>query len=177
MPINTDLTSNPSINESCPSRGTSITSPKVSAIVPVESQRISTPEIGIRKINPLENLMSISNQPGQGFVRKGSKASTVAPNDTDPKDLSRGDSIKSSSRPRTSSASSENGTREKSILKKSKYAGKTGRKDSHGNSIRKGGKKHRISIKEELKQVNIVENWKLYNKHEYVNQTCVCNVF
>lgn len=51
------------------------------------------------------------------------------------------------------------------------------RKDSYGIMINRtqGSKQHKIKFKEEVKEVNVVENWKEYNVTE--DRTCLCNMF
>ena len=41
----------------------------------------------------------------------------------------------------------------------------------------KGDKKEKISFKEDLQQVKIVENWKDYNSDNYDSPTCHCSTF
>ncbi len=72
----------------------------------------------------------------------------------------------------------------RSILKKSRYASNSERlppihprRDSSGFPIKKGGKGHRILFRGTLEDVKIVENWKIYNGHEYNTQSCNCNIF
>jgi hypothetical protein len=52
---------------------------------------------------------------------------------------------------------------------------KTRRKDAHGVLIHHGSKKHKITFKNEIARVEIVENWKKLNENN--PQTVCCNVF
>lgn len=49
------------------------------------------------------------------------------------------------------------------------------RKDSYGIQIAQGTRQHKIKFKEEVKEVNVVENWKEYNVNE--DRTCLCSMF
>lgn len=69
-----------------------------------------------------------------------------------------------------------------SILKKSRIANpeSTNRLENgpvQGEEIRRS-RRHKISFKENIEQVNVVENWKEYNADDYTsNATCYCQMF
>ena len=92
----------------------------------------------------------------------------------------------SSARPSSSSStqSADGKASGRSILKKSRYAANSERlppihprRDSSGVAIKKGGKGHKILFRGNHEDVKIVENWKIYNGHEYNTQSCNCNIF
>lgn len=65
-----------------------------------------------------------------------------------------------------------------SILKKTKNNDESStRQDANGNPILKGGRKHKISFKDKVEDVKVVENWKEYNADNYTTSTCYCNIF
>jgi hypothetical protein len=69
-----------------------------------------------------------------------------------------------------------------SILKKSRMVQNDDnivRQDNNGNSIIRGGKKHKIQFKEKIHEVKIVENWKEYNTENYDpnSKCCKCTIF
>jgi len=95
------------------------------------------------------------------------------------------DEVKSARPSSSSSTQSADGkASSRSILKKSRYAANSERlppihprRDSSGVAIKKGGKSHKILFRGNLEDVKIVENWKIYNGHEYNTQSCNCNIF
>ena len=62
-----------------------------------------------------------------------------------------------------------------SILRSKASLVERNRKDSYGISIGPGSRQHKIKFKEEVKEVNVVENWKEYNVSE--DRACLCNMF
>lgn len=49
--------------------------------------------------------------------------------------------------------------------------------DSKGVQIQKGARKHRISFKQEIEEVYLVENWKKYNQDEEdEDDKCACTL-
>jgi len=65
-----------------------------------------------------------------------------------------------------------------SILKKSKNNDETAvRQDANGNPILRGSRKHKISFKDKVDDIKIVENWKEYNQDNYTTSTCYCNIY
>ena len=79
----------------------------------------------------------------------------------------------------------------RSILKKSKYLPKTQspqevnslntvRLDATGSLIQAGGKNHKITFRDNIHDVTLVENWKEYNMENYESEKCncrTCNIF
>jgi len=69
-----------------------------------------------------------------------------------------------------------------SILRKSKYADTS---DSRGGGLERGttitdksAPKNKLTFKEEIQEVKVVENWKIYNQETYTStNTCYCNTF
>jgi hypothetical protein len=61
------------------------------------------------------------------------------------------------------------------ILKKDNKASLKSRKDSYGNFIRHMDKNHKIKFKNDISEVNEVENWKEYNVEN--KGCCSCKPF
>lgn len=71
-----------------------------------------------------------------------------------------------------------------SILRQSKYGGKTLENNLASAPQEKPSKnapidaqKDKISFKEEIQEIKVVENWKEYNNDDYNNTTCHCCTF
>mmetsp|Transcript_23257 Transcript_23257/g.26952 ORF Transcript_23257/g.26952 Transcript_23257/m.26952 type:complete len:115 (+) Transcript_23257:54-398(+) len=74
-----------------------------------------------------------------------------------------------------------NSVPKRSILKKSGAGNKEDpdrlRLDSNGNTIKTGGKKHKLVFREKLCEVMEVESWKAYNAEEdHPNGKSCCNI-
>ena len=63
-----------------------------------------------------------------------------------------------------------------SILKKNRNI-ITNRLDASGTPISLKGKKHKITFRKVLEDVNEVESYKEYNNENYTQPTCYCNIF
>lgn len=71
-----------------------------------------------------------------------------------------------------------------SILRQSKYGGKplenqlsSAPQDKASKNAPVDPSKDKISFKEEIQEIKVVENWKEYNNDDYNNTTCHCCTF
>ena len=67
------------------------------------------------------------------------------------------------------------------ILKKSKYVDSESGKEPlerKATLAEKKTQKNKLTFKEEIQEVKVVENWKIYNQETYTTtSTCYCNTF
>jgi len=206
MPKNQKLAKNPSFAEACQTQVEKAEKPervKKNAVKPLAPSLSLTSNNSDTAVSNSSKKSSSTESRGSltQASRKGSRSSirvstgaTVTPIDSDSEIMiakttrnileKDQDGIKSS-RPSSSSSTLESGKfSARSILKKSKYANNmerlppiNPRRDSSGVAIKKGGKHHKIIFRGNLEDIKIVENWKIYNGHEYNTQSCNCNIF
>mgnify|MGYP003577505385 CR=1 FL=1 len=204
MPKQQKLTKNPSFTEACQAQlGTMEKEKPVkkNAVKPLASSLSLTSNTSDTAASSPSKKSSQTDTNSRGSLshssRKGSRSSirvstgaTVTPIDSDSEMIAktRNQLEKEgalSPRPSSTSSTLESGKASaRSILKKSRYANNADklppinpRRDSAGIAIKKGGKGHKIHFRGKLEDVNIVENWKIYNGHEYNTQSCNCNIF
>lgn len=184
---------NPSFTEAVNAQLQNQTPTKRNAVRPsIDQNTMSSPDTAT---SSKKSSLEMSGNSSKSSHKKEPKitSSTIVPIDSETEAsqqklkslLEREESIKSTNRPMSSaSTSSESGLKgSRSILKKSRYAANsermttTGRRDSEGVTIKKGGKHHKIVFRRDLEDVKIIDNWKVYNGHDYVPQSCYCNTF
>jgi len=80
--------------------------------------------------------------------------------------------------------SNNNRSNRGSILRQSRYGGKSlesgpvsGPQESVSKKPQIDDKKDKISFKNEIQEIKVVENWKEYNNDDYNNTTCHCCTF
>jgi len=125
--------------------------------------------------------------PKKSSSKKSSKSGGVflSPSGINIVNLPDGTSVASndSSRKNTDSQSSRPTPRKHggSILKKSKIANPNeplAKNDVQGAPSERSTRKQKISFRDKLEEVNIVENWKQYYSDDYAsNSTCYCQLF
>jgi len=184
---------NPSFTEAVNAQLQSDSPTKRNAIRPsIEQNTMSSPDTAT---SSKKSSLEVSGGSVKAFHKKEHRiaSNTIVPIDCDNEAIhlksksayENEESMKTTARPMSScSTASESGAKGSiSILKKSRYAANSERttsnrrRDAAGVPIKKGGKRHKIVFKKEIEEVKIIENWKIYNGHDYVHQSCYCNTF
>jgi len=138
--------------------------------------------------NPLPKSDELTSQPNSPTVnhKKSSRASAMhlSPTGINLVNLQEGGAGKSndSTRKNPDGTSSIRGSHRRqgggSILKKSRLANPSDSTNRSENPPHERNRKHKISFKENIEQINVVENWKEYNGDDYAhNATCYCQLF
>jgi hypothetical protein len=158
---------------------TKLTRPSDGSSDPEKSNIISSlPNFLVKKIVKVEfgNLGTAKVNP-QRRDNDGPATTNTLSNLIDAKSLKPGIEVPDQYKISGSINSTPNRTPGPSILKKLRASSQSTRNDANGVPIVKGGKRHKIKFKENIVEVQIVENWKEYNSDSTPSSSCHCAIF